>query len=183
MTTCCVVNTNMDQSGDPGNQYCMTKHGSSYPQIVYCLRVSDVELANGWAYIKWSRLPRNTEASRFLSARQVAPRTKHFQKNFQQNTTQCPWRGEKIRDWPGLKDLALSWRVTLVRGSLIRSRARFFDTGEICKLRLHTVTCLAFNSLYVGKQHRTNNEPQNSIKWPWIEPRLNRKINNRTKFP
>ena len=39
------------QSGDPGNQYCMTKHGSSYPQIVYCLRVSGVELSNGWAYI------------------------------------------------------------------------------------------------------------------------------------
>ena len=34
MTTCCVVNANMD-SGDPGNQYSMTKHGSSYPQIVY----------------------------------------------------------------------------------------------------------------------------------------------------
>ena len=42
MTTCCVVNGNMDQSGDPGNQYCMTKHGSSYPPIVYCLRVSGV---------------------------------------------------------------------------------------------------------------------------------------------
>ena len=34
MTTCCVVNANMD-SGEPGSQYCMTKHGSSYPQIVY----------------------------------------------------------------------------------------------------------------------------------------------------
>ena len=42
MTTCCVVNANMDQSGDPGNQYCMTKHDSSYPQIVYCLCVSGV---------------------------------------------------------------------------------------------------------------------------------------------
>ena len=59
--------------------------------------------------------------------------------------------------------------------------ARFFDEGEICKLRLHTVTCFA--SLYVGKQHRTNNEPPNSIKWPWIEPRIHRKIKNRHKFP
>ena len=41
MTTCCVVNANMD-SGDPGNQYCMKKHGSSYPQIVYWLRFSGV---------------------------------------------------------------------------------------------------------------------------------------------
>ena len=40
----------------------------------------------------------------------------------------------------------------------------FFDAGEICEMRLHTVTCLA--ARYVGKQHRTNNEPQNSIKWP-----------------
>ena len=42
MTKCCVVNANVDQSGDPGNQYCITKHGSSYPQIVYYLRVSGV---------------------------------------------------------------------------------------------------------------------------------------------
>jgi len=28
--------------------------------------------------------------------------------------------------------------------------ALFFDAGEICELRLHTVTCLA--SYYVGKQ-------------------------------
>ena len=109
MTTCCVVNENMDQSGDPGNQYCMTKHGSSYPQIVYCLRVSGV-----WNYpmderIKWLRLPRNTEASRFLSARQIAQNQTLSKKK--KHTTQCPWRGEKIRDWPGLKDLALSWRV------------------------------------------------------------------------
>ena len=41
MTMCCVVNANMD-SGDPGNQYCMKKHGSSYPQIVYWLHVSGV---------------------------------------------------------------------------------------------------------------------------------------------
>ena len=34
MTTRCVVNANMD-SGEPGSQYCMTRHGSSYPQIVY----------------------------------------------------------------------------------------------------------------------------------------------------
>ena len=35
MTSCFVVNANMDQSGDPGNQRCMTIHGSSYPLIVY----------------------------------------------------------------------------------------------------------------------------------------------------
>ena len=81
------------------------------------------------------------------------PGTKDFQKNFpQKNTSQYPWLGEEIRDWPCLKDLALSWWIS----------ARFFDAAEICELRLHTVTCLA--SLYVGKQHRTNKEPQNRIK-------------------
>ena len=70
---------------------------------------------------------------------------------------------EEIRDWPGLKDLALSWWIG----------ARFFDTGEVCELKLQTVTCLA--SLYVGKQHRriTSNKPQNRIKRPGIEPRFN----------
>ena len=88
------------------------------------------------------------------------PEPKNFQKKFpQKNTSQYPWLGEGIRDWPCLKYLTVSWWI---------GRARFFDAGEICELRLHTVTCLA--SLYVGKQHQTNNEPQNRIKWPWIEP-------------
>ena len=101
MTTCCVVNANMDQSGDPGNQYCMTKHGSSYPQIVYCLRVSGVELSNGWAYIKWSRLPRNTEASRFLSARQIA-QNQTLSKKFPTKHNAMPMtRGKDKRlTWP-----------------------------------------------------------------------------------
>ena len=34
MTMCHKKNANID-SGDPGNRYCMTKNGSSYPQIVY----------------------------------------------------------------------------------------------------------------------------------------------------
>ena len=34
MTSRFVVNANMD-SGDPGNQRCMTKHGSSYPLIAH----------------------------------------------------------------------------------------------------------------------------------------------------
>ena len=38
MTTCCVVNANIG-SGEPGIQYCMTKYGSSCPQIVYRLRL------------------------------------------------------------------------------------------------------------------------------------------------
>ena len=43
-------------SGDSGNQYCMTKHGCSYPQIVYWLRVSGVwNYPIRWAYIKCSR--------------------------------------------------------------------------------------------------------------------------------
>ena len=69
--------------------------------VVYCLRVNGV-----WNYpmeerIKWSRLPRNTEASRFLSARQVAPRTKHFQKKIPTKHNAMPMtRG---------KDKRLTW--------------------------------------------------------------------------
>lgn len=37
------------------------------------------------------------------------------------------------------------------------------------KWRLHTVNFLA--SPAEGKHHRTNDEPQNRIKWSWIEPR------------
>ena len=109
-----------------GNQYCMTKHGSSYPQIVYWLRVSGVwNYPIGWAYIKWGRDKR-----------------------------------------PGLKDLALSWWIG----------ARFFDAGEICELRLHTVNRLA--SLYVGKQHRTNNETGKPYKMAmdWAQFRASHKL-------
>ena len=82
-----------------------------------------------------------------------------------------PMTTEEIRDWPGLKDLALSWWI----GAL------FFDAGEVCELKLQTVTCLA--SLYVGKQHRRiSNKLQNRTKRPGIEPRLHRKSNNRPKF-
>ena len=44
---------------------------------------------------------------------------------------------------------------------------------EIWEFTLHIFTCIT--SLYVGKQHRTNNKPQNHVKWPWIEPRSHRK--------
>ena len=96
-----------------------------------------------------SRSPRNTWSSRFLSARQIAQNQKRSKKFPTISTSQYPGIGEEIRDWPGLKDLTVSWWVG----------ERVFDATEICELRLHTVTCLA--SLYVGKQHRTNNEAQN----------------------
>ena len=98
-------------------------------------------------------------------------RTKNFQNIFPQKTHLNTHDDRKRQeDWPGLNlDLPWPWWI----GAL------FFDAGEICELRPHTVTWLA--SLYVGKQHRTNNEPQIRIKWPWIEPRLHRKSNNRSK--
>ena len=56
------------------------------------------------------------------------PEPKNFQKKFpQKNTSQYPWLGEEIRDWPCLKDLTVSWWI---------GRARFLDAGEICELRL-----------------------------------------------
>ena len=82
-------------------------------------------------------------------------------------TSQYSWLGQEISDWPCLRDLTVSWWISV----------RFFDAGEICELRLHTVTCLAL--LYVGKQHQTNNKPQNRVRWPWTESRLHRKSNNK----
>ena len=94
-----------------------------------------------------------------------------FKKNSTKNRDiAIPMTKWSLRDWPCIKDLALIWWIS----------ARFFDAGEICELRLHTVTCLALP--YVGKQHRTNNEPQNRIIWPWIEHRFHRKSNYRPKF-
>ena len=116
-----------------------------------------------WVYV---RLHRPTRSHRVSWAHVRLYGTKNFQKISHEKTSQYPWLGEQIRNWPSLKDLALSWWIS----------ARSFDAGEICEFRLHTVTCLA--SLYVGKQYRTNNEPQNRIKWRWVEPRLHRKSNN-----
>ena len=106
-------------------------------------------------------LPCNTWSSRFLSARHIAQNQKTFENFPTKKHIAIPiTRGrDKRLTWPWIDlDLALSWRIG----------ARLFDAGEICELRLHTVTCLA--SLYVGKQHRTNNEPQNSIKWRELRP-------------
>ena len=79
-----------------------------------------------------SRSPRNTRSSRFLRARQIAQNQKLSKKFPTINTLQYPGTGEEIRDWPGLKDLTVSWWIG----------ARFFDAAEICELRLHTVTSL-----------------------------------------
>ena len=82
----------------------------------------------------------------------MLPRTESV-KNISSQKTHRSTRdeGEEIRDVPGLKGLALLWLIG----------ARLFDAGEICELKLYTATCLA--SHYVGKRHRTNNEPQNRI--------------------
>ena len=66
------------------------------------------------------------------------------------NTSQYPWRWEKIKD------------------SESPIGARFFDAGEICKLRLHTVTCLP--SLW-----RKTAPNKQQAAWPWIDPRLHTK--------
>ena len=49
----CITQRMWTWTRDPGNQYCMTKQGSSYPQIVYWLPVSSVwSYPIGWAHIK-----------------------------------------------------------------------------------------------------------------------------------
>ena len=59
------------------------------------------------------------------------------------------------------------------------NQCAFLDKGEICELKLHTITCLDLH--YAGK-HWRNNELQNHIKWPLVKPRLHRKSNNKPKF-
>jgi len=122
MTTRCLLTANMDSAGDPGIQYPVTKHGSSYPQIVYWLRVSCVwNYPVGWAYIKGLRLPLK-HSHRISWALVRSPRTERFQKIFpqtknkqkkqknkKQKISQYPWWEEEIwdRGWTGLKTAAL----------------------------------------------------------------------------
>ena len=111
MTTCCVVNANM-ALGEPGSQYCITKYGSSYPQIVCWLRVSRSPWApgvsgvwnypHGWAYLKCTRSPR-TRSHRVSWAHVRSPRIKTFKTFPTKDTSQYPWQGEEIRDSLGLK--------------------------------------------------------------------------------
>ena len=72
--TRCAVNANID-SGDPGNQYCMTIQASSYPHIVYWLRASGVwNYPIGWA---WNA----TRSHRVYWAQVRLPRTENFKKS------------------------------------------------------------------------------------------------------
>ena len=75
---------------------------------------------------------------------------------------QYPWRGEEIKDSRDVKGLANQCAV-------------LWCGRGVCELS-------RLASLYVRKEQETNNEPQNCIKWWWIEPRLHRKSNNRLKF-
>ena len=94
MTTCCVVNANilntlinLDNSKhcsraisrlSEGRKIHVLSHSIDYP------------------------LPLSPSS---CSAHVRLPGTKDFQKNFpQKNTSQYPWLGEEIRDWPCLKD-------------------------------------------------------------------------------
>ena len=66
----CVTQRMQTWTRDPGNQYCMTKQGSSYSQIVYWLPVTSVwSYPIGWAYIKGSHSSCNTyrQSSRCMS--------------------------------------------------------------------------------------------------------------------
>ena len=71
------------------------------------------------------------------------PSAKNVKKIFPQKTHRDTCDERKRQE----TDLTLrNWRF---RGKSLR--------GSLIRLRLHKVTCLA--SLYVGRQHRTNNEP------------------------
>ena len=74
----CVTQRMRTWTRDLGNQYCMTKQGSSYPQIVYWLPVSSVwSYPIGWAHIKINvRSHHATRSHRGAWAHVRLPRTK-----------------------------------------------------------------------------------------------------------
>ena len=80
------------------------------------------------------------------------------------------WRDQRFWRLPGLSGLVAFMAKRYMRCSLWINY----------KWRLHTVIFVA--SPAEGKHHRTNDEPQNRIKWSWIEPRLQRKSTNQPKF-
>ena len=148
MTTCCVVNANILNTliNLDNSKHC----SRAISRICKGRKIHVLTTRFPWVHL---RVHHATPSHLVSCAHVRLPGTKDFQKNFpQKNTSQYLWLGEEKRDWPCLKDLVLSWWIS----------ARFFDAAEICELRRHTVTCLA--SLYVGKHHRTNKEPQNRIK-------------------
>ena len=79
--------------------------------------------------------------------------------------------------WSRLKLLTLgvgdSLLLPLFSYGVNGSKRRFCYAGEIYEFRPHTVAFLS--SHHVRKQHRTNNEPQNRIKWPWNDPSTQKK--------
>ena len=163
MTTCYVLNANMD-SGEPSSQNCMTKYGSSYTQIVYWLRVSGVWIS----VFKMFTFTTQHVVIEFPELTSDCPESKTLKTFPTKNTSQYLWPGEEIGNSPGLKGF----------GVLTVNQCAVLWWGR----DLWVETPHSHLPCFEGKQHRTNNKPQNCMKWSWIEPRLNRKSNNRPKF-
>ena len=131
-----------------------------------------LELSNWMSiYVHCSRSPRSNWyiVIEFPEHMSDCPEPKTFKKFSHKNKSQYiyPWWGElEIRDSLGLKDLARPWQIS----------AWFFDVGEICELRLHTVACLASHYVFVGKQHRTNCERWNCINGHELSPGYTEKV-------
>ena len=163
MTTCCVLNGNMD-SGEPSSQNCMTIWIFLHWDSLLIARERCLELSNWISVFKMFTFTTQHVVIEFPEL------TSETFKNIshKKNTSQYLWPGEEIRNSLGLKGF----------GVLTLNQCAVLWWGR----DLWVETPHSHLPCFEGKQHRTNNKPQNCMKWSWIEPRLNRKSNNRLKF-
>ena len=171
ITTCCVVNANMDL-GDPGNEYWITKHGCSYPSHPLSLLISRercLELSNWMNVYKMFaftaqhvviEVPQRRRIAYLKTSKKIS-RIKHIA---------IPMtRGSYKR---------LTWPEGF--GASMVNRCAVLWCGRDFELKLHTVTLPCF--ALCRKTTPNKQRAAKRIKWPWMEPRLHRKSNNRPKF-
>ena len=88
------------------------------------------------------------------------PEPRAFQKKFaQKNTSQYPWRGQEIRDWPVLKGFGAFMVNRCAVEALWCGRGLWVETAHS-----HLPSFALCRKTTANKQRA-----QNGIKWPWIE--------------
>ena len=130
--------------GDPGNEYWITKHGSSYSSYPLSLLISRercLELSNWMNVYKMFAFTAQHVVIEVPQRSRIAY-LKTFKKISHIKHIAIPMtRGSYKR---------LTWPEGF--GAFMVNRCAVLWCGRDFELRLHTVTCLV--SLYIGKQHR-----------------------------
>ena len=171
ITTCCVVNANMDL-GDPGNEYWITKHGCSYPSHPLSLLISRercLELSNWMNVYKMFAFTAQHVVIEVPQRRRIAY-LKTFKKISRIKHIAIPMTRASYK--------TLTWPEGF--GASMVNRCAVVWCGRDFELKLHTVTLPCF--ALCRKTTPNKQRAAKRIKWPWMEPRLHRKSNNRPKF-